>query len=367
MTKNVIFAVGGTGGHLIPAQVAAKEWLAADPTVRIQFLGASLKQCRFFDSSKFDSLDIPSTSLNFNKPLKWFKAAWSLLKGTWLAYNVFKQRAPCLVVGFGSYHSFPVVLAAVIKKIPLVLVESNIYPGQVNRYFAKFAKAVVVPYSECRKYLKDPVVQARMPLRQLKDNSENAKQNAAEYFELDVSKPTLLVCGGSQGARPINTLAKESLEMLADRGYTFQVIHLCGRPSEVKALQDAYKRARINAVVKPFENMMHHAYALASLVICRAGAMTLYELIEFEVPAIMIPFPKAKENHQDKNASYFVEHVAGGIKLKEELATPEKLLALLFEILSNREKTLENFQTHISEFKATLPSKSIVTYLQGCV
>jgi UDP-N-acetylglucosamine--N-acetylmuramyl-(pentapeptide) pyrophosphoryl-undecaprenol N-acetylglucosamine transferase len=367
MTKNVIFAVGGSGGHLIPAQVAAKEWLENDSNVRIQFLGDNLKQSQFFDSSAFDFIDISSATLSWNRPLKSLKVLGRLLKGIWASYNFFKQRRPHLVVGFGSYHSFPVILVAVLRKVPVILIESNIYPGQVNRFFAKFAKAVVVPYSECRKYLKDPVVQTKFPLQKVKTDEETSKQEAADYFGLDPNKLTFLICGGSQGAHIINLLTKEALETLSERGYSFQVIHLCGRNSDVHMLEDSYKRGKVTAVVKTFENSMHHAYNLSDLAICRGGAMTMADLIEFELPAIMIPFARAKENHQDKNADYFVEHIAGGIKLREELATSEKLLSVLFELLSNKRSMLQEYRAHLKEFKATLPSKSLVSYLQAAL
>lgn len=367
MSKVVIFAAGGSGGHLIPAQIVARELLAAESSARVQFLGSHLSACPFFDAEKFGFIDIPSGTFNWRHPLRSLKGAWNLLKGLWLSLQFFAQMKPHLVVGFGSYHSLPVVAAAYLKKIPIVLLESNIIPGQVNRFFAKYSKAVLVPYSECRKHLKDPIVQVKMPLRQLKDDSEGTRERAAEYLGLDAKKKTLVILGGSQGARALNALVTDALEHLADRGYKFQVIHLCGQAAHVRTFEHAYARMKVPHVVKGFESSMQHVWAMADLAICRIGAMTLAELIEFEVPAIVIPFPYAKDNHQDRNADFFVEHVAGGIKLKEELASPEKLLTLLLELLTHKGKNLEEYRKHLKEFKVSMPTKSMTSYLLECL
>lgn len=363
MSKTVVFAVGGSGGHLIPAQVIAKELQQADSAIRVHFLGQGLSQCPFFDSESFASIDIPSSTLNFKKPFSLIKSSYKLLKGLWLCLQFFSQAKPKLVVGFGSYHSLPVVAAARLKKIPLVLFESNIYPGSVNRYFANSSKAVLVPYTECRKYLKAPMIQVKMPLRTTRDESDQAREKAAEYLGLSPKVTTIVVFGGSQGARTINDLAVDSLEMFADRRYPFQVIHLCGHEAQTRSIQDTYSRMRIKAYVKEFDSMMHHVWAMADLAICRIGAMTLAELIEFEVPAIVIPYPYAKDDHQNKNGDFLVEQVAGGIKLKEELASPEKILAILLELFKSKSSSLKNMRTSLRDYKSTMPSKTVVSCL----
>lgn len=363
MSKTVIFAVGGSGGHVIPAQVVAREMQAADASLRVQFLGTRLSECKFFDTTKFDHVDIPSAPLSFRHPLKAVLGFFQILKGTWLAYNFLKHRKPSFVVGFGSYHSFPIVLAAALCKTPFMLFEPNVFPGRVNRWFAARSKAVMVPYTECRKYLKDPVVQVKIPFRQGLDENLADKQKAAEYFGLKTGVFTFLVMGGSQGARFLNTLCKETFEMLADRGLSFQVIHLCGKPAEQRAILEVYHRSRIPAVCKPFENSMDLAFTLADLAICRIGAMTMAELIEFNLPAIVIPFPGAKDNHQEYNASFFVEHIAGGVKIKEEMATTEKMLSVMMDLMGRDRKRLEEFKTHLGDFKSTLSTKSMASYL----
>lgn len=367
MSKTVIFAVGGSGGHVIPSQVVAKELQAADASLRVQFLGTRLSECKFFDATKFDHVDIPSAPLGLRHPLKALRGVFQILKGTWLAYNFLKHRSPSLVVGFGSYHSFPVMLASWLRKIPYMLFEPNVFPGRVNRWFAAHSRSVMVPYTECRKYLKDPVVQVKVPLRQGFDESIMDKQKAAEYFGLKAELFTFLVIGGSQGARFLNHLAKETFEILADRGLSFQVIHLCGKPSEQRTLQEAYHRARIPAVCKPFESSIHLALTLADLSICRIGAITMAELIDFQLPAIVIPFSAAKDNHQDYNANFFVEHVAGGIKIKEEMATAEKMISVVTELLDDNRKKLKEIRSHLSEFKLTLSSQSVAGYISECL
>jgi len=363
MTKTVIFAVGGSGGHVLPAQIVAKEMQAADASLRVQFLGTRLSECKFFDATKFDHVDIPSAPLGFKRPFKALTGLFQIVKGTWLAYNFLKHRNPGLVVGFGSYHSFPVILAAALRKTPFMLFEPNVFAGRVNRWFASRSKAVLVPYTECRKYLSDPVVQVKIPFRQGFDEAFADKQKAAEYFGLKTGVFTVLVMGGSQGARFLNTLCKETFEILADRGIHFQVIHLCGKPAEQRPIQEVYHRCRIPAVCKPFESSMHMAFILADIAVCRIGAMTMAELIEFNLPAIVIPFPGAKDNHQDYNANFFVEHIAGGIKIKEEMATTEKMLSVMMDLMGRDGKRLEEFRAHLKEFKSTLSTKMMAAYL----
>lgn len=363
MSKTVIFAVGGSGGHVIPSQVVAKEMQSCDASLSVQFLGTKLSECKFFDGSKFDHVDIPSAPVSFKRPLRAIMGGFKVLKGIWLAYNFLKHRNPALVVGFGSYHSFPVIAAAWLRKIPFMLFEPNVFPGRVNRWFASSSKAVMVPYTECRKYLKDPVVQVRVPFRQSFDENNTDRQKAADYFGLDPNRFTFFVIGGSQGARFLNGLARETFEILADRGLSFQVIHLCGKPAEQRAIQEAYYKAGIAAACKPFESSMHLALTLADLAICRIGAMTMAELIEFNLPAIVIPFPYAKDNHQDYNANFFVEHIAGGIKIKEEMATTEKMISVLSGLMTPEKKKLMEFRSHLKDFKSTLSTKSMASYI----
>lgn len=363
MSKSVVFALGGTGGHLIPAQVTAQRLSSADSTLSVQFVGHGLSSSRLIDRSQFDTYDVLSATFSWKKPLKAIRGIYRLTKGIWQAYHFLKQRKPQLVVGFGSYHSFPVLFAAFLRKIPIVLHESNVKPGRVNRFFARFAKAMVIAYAETRRYIKAPILHLKMPLR-YEENSAQDKELAYKEYGFNPDILTILVWGGSLGAGFLNRIVPEAIEMLADQGVQLQVIHLCGHNASPSEIEMSYKRAGIHAIVKKFEKHMHHAFAIADFAVSRSGAMTLAEAIEHELPSIMIPFAASMENHQDVNADFFVEQVAGGQKIKEDLASAEKLLSIMTDWVEEDCVRLHEYKQHIQEFKKSMPLKTFEEYIR---
>lgn len=363
MSKSVVFALGGTGGHIIPAQVTADQLSAEDPNLSIQFVGHQVKRSKLIDHSRFDTYEVSSASFVWRRPLEIPKALWTIAKGIWQAYNFLKQRKPKLVVGFGSYHSCPVLVAAIFLKIPIILHESNVLPGRVNRFFARYAKTMVITYAETRRFLKAPILHLRVPLRAREE--EASRQELLQELSLVEGPLTILVIGGSLGADFMNRTTIEAIEMLADQGCDLQVIHLCGLRCSADEIAQRYKRRSIRAYVRRFESRMDAIYRVVDLALIRAGAMTIAEITEQEIPSIVIPSPSVMENHQDMNADLFVEQVAGGVKLKQELASPEKLLEVLTECSSK--SRLEEYREKIREFKRSMPVKSFVQYLRECL
>lgn len=363
MSKSVVFALGGTGGHIIPAQVTAEQLSAEDPNLSIQFVGHQVKRSKLIDHSRFDTYEVSSASFVWKKPFQIPHALWNISRGIWQAYNFLKQRKPQLVVGFGSYHSCPVLVAAVMLKIPIILHESNVLPGRVNRFFARWTKTMVITYAETRRFLKAPILHLRIPLRGREENTPKA--DLFKELSLVEGPLTLLVIGGSLGADYMNQTSIEAIEMLADQGCDLQVIHLCGLRCSADEISERYRKKGIQAYVRRFEPRMDVVYRLVDLALIRAGAMTIAEIIEQEIPAIVIPSPSVMENHQDMNADLFVEQVAGGVKLKQEFASPEKLLELLSEC--SQQGQLTSFKEKIVEFKRSMPVKSFVQYLRECL
>lgn len=302
MRKRILFAVGGTGGHLFPAQALARD---LKDSYEILFGGGRLSTNPFFEREIFSHREVRGSSPFRNNPLK---AALELSKGVGQSLALLEEFNPHLLIGFGSFYSFPLLTAARIKKIPYLLVESNVLPGKVNRLFSSKAIFSAIQFEEASAHLKGKPILAKMPLWS-KSKEEKSKEAARAYFDLDPGLFTLLVLGGSQGALAIN-------EAVAHLDFPFpcQVIHLCGKEGD---LEKRYREKGIKAVVKPFEKKMHLAWEAADLAICRSGAGTLTEILAFEVPAILIPWPGASENHQLKNACSFAR--SGGARvLKEE-------------------------------------------------
>jgi UDP-N-acetylglucosamine--N-acetylmuramyl-(pentapeptide) pyrophosphoryl-undecaprenol N-acetylglucosamine transferase len=180
--------------------------------------------------------------------------------------------------------------------------------------------------------------------------------NARSYFQLDPQLPTLLIFGGSQGAKAINDLLRQGIK----KGL-FQVIHFTGDEFLAKELQDFYDHRGIRAKVKGFEKQMDQAWEAADLFISRAGASTISEAFEYEVPGIFIPYPHATDNHQDKNADFFVEQVKGGTKLNEATLTPMQLMDEIERLLVPTR--LQEKRESIQHYKQTSSRQELAEFI----
>ena len=333
----LLFAVGGTGGHLFPAQALARELKEAQSDLEIVFAGGRLGSNRFFHKLQFPFREITSATPFRTNPIK---AAFSLLKGIRESLALFKDVCPDLIVGFGSFYSFPLLAAAKLKKIPYILVESNALPGKVNRLFASGAKLCVLQFEEATRYLKGQTTVAKMPFwaREHKEAYLIASE-ARKYFGLESDRFTLLAFGGSQGARMIN---EAILKLhLTD---PYQVLHFCGRDQDADKLKKEYENQGIFACVKPFEEKMHLAWRAADLAVCRAGAATLSELVEYTIPGILIPWPGASDRHQHKNAKV-MEEIGGAILLEQEQ------LHALGDHIERAKETLITMRDHLKKYR----------------
>ncbi len=340
--RRIALAVGGTGGHILPALQLAKE--LKKQGVEVHFLGAYLENNPYLDKS------FPYGSvLGSNRcPMK-------LVKGVWQSLSYLRKNKISLVVGFGSYHSMPPVAAATLLRVPFVLCEANLLPGRVNRLFSRMAKWTAVQFIETSKHVKTSTKWIDF-LGEKFRNKKSSKAVAAHYFGLSEEIPTILVVGGSHGASSIN---QKMMELLPTLEKPFQVIHLIGKKESPEVVEKVYREANIPHVVKSFEENMHHAYTLSSFAIARAGAATLAELIHFELPALLIPYPFATDQHQSKNGIYFAEVLRGGDVLEE------KDLSLM------KEKVLPFFDPHFLKEKqsalASYPVEHRYSSLYQCL
>lgn len=339
MKKKIGLAVGGTGGHMVPACTVA---LQLKHTCDLFFCGVGLKN----HSDRLKLQSFPYYTLVGGAPfhknlIRSFKNTILLLAGTWQCWKIYRKEKPDLIVGFGSFHSFPALLAAYLSRIPIILFESNVQEGIVNRFFSKWASISTGVFTEVQASQKRNFRQVGLPIHR---PFGVCQESAREYFGLERNRPTLLITGGSQGARAINQMVLSILPFVRDR--RFQVIHLVGSQENLFDLRKKYETMQIPVALKTFEEKMYFAWEAADIALCRAGAATLSELIEFEVPAIVIPYPFSSRAHQIRNGKYFAEVVKGGLALREEEATDA-----LFESIQTLWENKDTYRAKIVLFK----------------
>lgn len=202
--KKIIIAAGGTGGHIFPAQATAKKLFLENPNLEILFMAGKLSSNPYFKNSLFPTQSISCGAIAVKNPIKLAQNLVGMGRGIWESRTHIRKFQPDLVVGFGSYHTFPVLLAAKWEGIPIVLHESNSIPGKVNRLLAPLAHATCVQFPITATLLKGKTHIAAMPLREGYYKGSITREAAHKYYGLDPSRKTLLIFGGSQGAQGLN-------------------------------------------------------------------------------------------------------------------------------------------------------------------
>jgi len=301
MVLNIVISAGGTGGHLIPAQQLAQELMGNN----IVFMAKGLGNNYNFHK-KFDFHEVESGPLNKKQ---FFTSVFDIGKGILQTVRFFLKFKPDVVVGFGSYYTFPVLCAAYLMRKPIVLFEANISMGKVNRFFEKKAKVVACQFGEKRRENYQMV-----PLLPWSNLQKMDKKEARKKLGLD-DLYTILVFGGSQGANFINENFCEAALILKETN-NFQIIHLCGNDKNAKEIKSFYDEHKIASYVSSYEKDMATIYSACDMAICRSGAGTICELIFFEIPSILIPLSYSSENHQQYNA-FFIQEIKGGIAILE--------------------------------------------------
>ena len=338
--KNFKFIIsgGGTGGHIYPAIAIANELKNCFPAAEILFVGAKDKM----EMQKVPQAGYPikglwiaglQRKLTFQNLLFPIKLVSSLLKSFAIIYK-FK---PNVVIGTGGFASGPLLQAANTFGIPTVIQEQNSYPGITNKLLSKKANKICVAYENLERFFpKHKMILTGNPVRQDLIDIENKRGEAIRHFNLDASKKTLLILGGSLGARRVNQLIEKELHFLLDQN--IQIIWQCG-----KLYLDEYKKYNAeNVQVLAFIERMDLVYAAADFVISRAGASSVSELCIVGKPVVFIPSPNVAEDHQTKNAQAIVDQ-KGALLLKE------KELDEKFEMVFSNLITDENLQKQLSE------------------
>ena len=312
------------------------------------FAGSGLETNLFFDSKRFRFYDVPSLT-PFGGKKKLLKAPWVLFRGLLQSLKVLKRERIALVVGFGSYHSFPLLLAAKLKRVPIVLFEPNAHPGKVNRLFSKGARFTALQFSEGKEGLKGGSQVVSALVRKMEKVS---RKIAADYFSLDESKSTLLIFGGSQGALTINQYLFEITPHLEAFKEKWQILHFVGRHENTEKFRSHYEKLKITACVKPFEEKMARAWSLADLIVSRSGAATIAEQLYYGTPALFIPFPFATDDHQTKNASVIARR-GGAIQIKQGDEGAVALLKALKHVMHRDNRELDAMSEALKAVKET--------------
>jgi UDP-N-acetylglucosamine--N-acetylmuramyl-(pentapeptide) pyrophosphoryl-undecaprenol N-acetylglucosamine transferase len=326
----IVMAGGGTGGHLFPAIAIAESFLEKNPRNTVLFVSTG----RAFEKTVLAGLGfrlecITAEGIKGKGIRHQLRALSRLPKGVMEALKILRKFDPDLVVGVGSYASGPLILAAWILRIPIVLHEQNIQPGITNRILFPLAARVHVSFPNTRFRTQSPKIRfSGNPIR--KNIQECAVRSISpEPVAGTCRRPfTVGIIGGSQGAHAINLAVIQALPLLKKRGCHF--IHQTGQ-QDLQAVQDAYRDHGISSVVQPFFQDMTACYQQTDLMICRSGATTVAEITAIGKPAILIPFPYASDNHQELNARRLVQSQAAEMILESDLtgsALAERILAL---------------------------------------
>lgn len=359
--SRILMTVGGTGGHIFPATALAEDLIKEDGCT-VLFAGGKLSQNPYFDKEHLAFKDVEcikvSGSMLYN-PWQMVKNSIALFKGVKESISIIRDFKPDLVVGFGSYYTLPVLIAAKLLRKPIFLHEANSVPGKVNRLFSPYVEKTLVHFPSAQELLKGKSALGGMPLRSEFRKGKITKEEARRSFQLALHLPTILVFGGSQGAHRINALFSEAaLFHLKDLMPPFQVLHFTGNHKEAEQLMARYVCAEIPAYVRPFEKRMAQAWAAADIAITRAGAASIAEQIEYEVPGILVPYPHATDQHQDKNADFLVS-TGLAMKVSEDGLTPQGLAGKVQELYLH----YKTMQKEFAEYKKKNLSVSLANLI----
>lgn len=297
----VIVSGGGTGGHIFPAISIANAIKNKCPNADILFVGAENRmEMEKVPAAGYPIIGLPVSGFDRKHLQKNIKVLFRLFKSIRLADKTVKSFSPDIAVGVGGYASGPTLWAAARRGIPTLIQEQNSYAGVTNKLLASKAKAICVAYENMERFFpKDRIILTGNPVRQELQNDTISREEAIRFFNLDPSKKTILVIGGSLGARTINNSIATGIEKIPQN---IQLIWQSGKGYDTQAQKALEEKKPENIKQMPFISRMDMAYKAADLVISRAGASSISELCLLGKPVILIPSPNVAEDHQTKNA-----------------------------------------------------------------
>ncbi len=332
----VLIAGGGTGGHLFPGIALAEEIVGRHPLNDVVFVGTDRGlEARVVPQNGFVFEPITSRGLKGMGPLKLLQGLVTLPRSLFEALSLVRRYRPDVVVGVGGYSSGPVVTAATLLRIPTAVQEQNALAGLTNRLLGAMVDACFTSFEEAARFFPtDRVHLLGNPIRRELLENFLRPQRKHERF-------TLLVFGGSLGAQGLNRRVLEALPLLAELKDQLAFVHQTGK-ADLEAVREGYRAQGFQAEVTEFIEDMSQAYLGADLVICRAGATTLAELTVCKRAAILVPFPRATDDHQAVNARALV--TAGAARMFREEELTGALLAETIRELKLHPERLEQME-----------------------
>jgi len=328
----IIIAGGGTGGHIFPAVAIANAVQRLYAGTEVLFIGALGKmEMEKVPQAGYKIIGLDIAGLNRSNWLKNLSLPFKLWKSRKKAKEIIREFQPDVVIGVGGFASYPMLSAAQALGIPTLIQEQNSFAGKSNKRLGAKAKAICVAYDNMKQFFPEQaIIQTGNPVRAVIARSDVSKTQGLEAFGINSEKQTLLIVGGSLGAKAINEAIAAGLQTLVDAG--LQLIWQTGEPFYPEAVKAAAPYAA-NVKVHAFIKNMEAAYAAADIVISRAGALAIAELCIVAKPVIFVPYPFAAEDHQTSNAMSLVNKDAAWM-VKNENAAKElvpKLLELMNE------------------------------------
>ena len=354
---NILISGGGTGGHIYPAIAIANELKLRYPNSKFLFVGAK---------DKMEMEKVPQAGyeikglwiagiqrkITFTNVLFPFKLLSSLLKSR----RIIKQFKPNIAIGTGGFASGPALLMASLNKIPTLIQEQNSYPGITNKLLAKKSHKICVAYDHLERFFPaDKILKTGNPVRQDLLLIHTKRDASLSFFNLDKNKKTVLVLGGSLGARRVNELIESQLDFFNQQN--LQVIWQCGKLYNL-AYQKYNDLAHVQ--VHPFINQMGMAYAASDFIISRAGASSVSELCIVGKPVLFIPSPNVAEDHQTKNAKSVVDHHAAIMIKESELDS----FAVIFETLLKDQGKQQSLSENIKALALPSATSDIVNEIE---
>jgi UDP-N-acetylglucosamine--N-acetylmuramyl-(pentapeptide) pyrophosphoryl-undecaprenol N-acetylglucosamine transferase len=310
MAQKVIISGGGTGGHIFPAIAIANALRRIQPDIKILFVGAlGRMEMEKVPAAGYEIVGLDIQGINRQSLLKNLVLPFKMIKSLMAARKIIKNFGAQAAVGVGGFASGPLLMTANRMGIPTLIQEQNSYAGKTNTALAKKAKKICVAYEGMDKFFpSEKILLTGNPIRLASVDIHGKKQEALDFFGLDANKKTILVTGGSLGAKTLNDCICQGIEKLDNAGV--QVIWQCGS-YYFEGLQKELE-GKLPASVKllPFLQRMDLAYAAADIIIARAGAGTISELCVIGKPAVLVPSPNVAEDHQTKNALALIEKQA---------------------------------------------------------
>ena len=353
----IIISGGGTGGHIYPAIAIANEIKLRYPEAEFLFVGAKDKmEMEKVPQAGYNIKGLWISGVQRKLTFKNLSFPFKLISSLWNASVIIKKFKPDVAIGTGGFASGPTLMIATRKRIPTLIQEQNSYPGITNKLLGKNANAICVAYDHLERFFpKNKIIKTGNPVRQDLLSIHHKRDEAIVFFSLEKNKKTILVLGGSLGARRINQLIEQQLNFF--KGQEIQLIWQCG-----KLYYEEYQKysQREYVQVHQFLNRMDLAYAASDVIISRAGASSVSELCIVGKPTIFIPSPNVAEDHQTKNAKSIADK-HGAILLKEsELDT----FPIVFETLLKDKGKQQSLSENIKELALPNATSHIVNEIE---